>query len=225
MEFRRRMMEGDKTALSGLHWGTQTTVAEVMKTLGKIPPLDVLHLCNRKLGDYVKDHLLQHGDDLDFVQDVLSATGGCSTLNPVLNGVLAGFTRRKTYGRFKCGQLNLDFDRLRYANTVTEKDNDLQAVEVVRNNQTSAQTSGFRGICKFYQQPAGCRYGTKCTFLHKCVICNDGNHGAKACGVRRDPNTGERRLEATAAGARDDALQDRPPNPRFRRARANGNRR
>ena len=101
MEFRRRMMEGDKTALSGLHWGTQTTVAEVMKTLGKIPPLDVLHLCNRKLGDYVKDHLLQHGDDLDFVQDVLSATGGCSTLNPVLNGVLAGFTRRKTYGGFK----------------------------------------------------------------------------------------------------------------------------
>ena len=42
---------------------------------GKLPPLALISLWNKELGNLVKDHLLQHADDLDFVQEVLSATG------------------------------------------------------------------------------------------------------------------------------------------------------
>ena len=68
--------------------------------------------------------MLQHADDLDFTQDVLTATGSNVEMNPTLNAVLAGFARRKRSGRFKDGQLNLEFDRLRYTSTVSPKDGD-----------------------------------------------------------------------------------------------------
>ena len=164
LEFRKRMMTGDINAIKGLHLGSQMTVAELLKTLGKLPPLSFISLCNKELGSFVRDHLLQHGEDLDFVQDVLSATGGNLELNPILNSVLAGFSRRKTYGRFKCGQLNLDFDRLRYANTITPKDSDLLAKEVTQNQKVTPSSSAGKGICKFFQQPMGCRFGSTASF-------------------------------------------------------------
>ena len=82
-------------------------MAELLKILGKIPPLSLLSLCNPEVGKYVAEHLLQHSDDLDFVQDVLKTTAGSKELNPILHSVLAGFGRRRRYGRFKNGQLNL----------------------------------------------------------------------------------------------------------------------
>ena len=124
LELRRKLMEGDNNLLQNLRMGTWTTVAELLKVFGKISPLSLLYICNPEIGKYVTEHLLQHGDDLDFVQDVLTATGVSKELNPILNSVLAGFGRRKRYGRFKCGQLNLHFDRLRFAETATENDND-----------------------------------------------------------------------------------------------------
>ena len=83
-------------------------------------------------------HLLQHGDNVDFVQDVLSAIGGNPELNPILNGVLAGFARRQRFGRFKCGQLRLDFDRLRYANKITPNDSNLVSKEVSHTKKKEA---------------------------------------------------------------------------------------
>ena len=168
----------------------------------------------------MKDHLLQHGDDLDFVQDVLSATGGSMELNPILNSVLAAFSRRKTYGRYKCGQLNLDFDRLRYANTITPKDSDLQAKEVTQNQESKTDSNAGQGICKFFQQQAGCRFGLTCRFSHSCVICNSADHGAMACVRRSDGNLQDSRHEGPSDNR---SRRERPPNPRFRRARANGN--
>ena len=64
-------------------------------------------------------------------------------LNPSLNCVLPGFSRRKTSGRFKCSQLNLDFDRLRYANTITPKDSDLHAKEVSKSKMDDVYFQRF----------------------------------------------------------------------------------
>ena len=124
LEFRRKLQEGDNNLAQNLHLGTWTTVAEVLKVLGKIPPLSLLHLCNPEFGKYFSDHLLQRADDLDFVQDVLSATAKSKALNPILHSVAAGFGRRKIYKRFKYGQLNMHFDRLRFAETATLENND-----------------------------------------------------------------------------------------------------
>lgn len=215
MEFRKRMIEGDTRAMQGLHMGTQTTVAEVLKVLGKLPPTTVLSLCNKPFGKYVKEHLLQHGDALDFVQDILTATGGNLELNPILNGVLAGFSRKKKYGRFKCGQLNLDFDRLRYASTITPKDSDLFATEVTKRKESDPKS-----LCRHFQKQSACGFGKSCKFSHRCAICNAASHGAFSC-WKRDQNNSSRQNEEPAPAVRG-LRRGRPPNPRFRRDRADG---
>ena len=142
MEFRDRMIKGDATVLKTLRLGTQTTVAETLKKLGQAPPVAVLELCyGRKQFDFVAS-MLQHADDLDFVQDVLSATGSSNKINPILNGVIAGFNRRRRHQKFKLGHYNMELDRLRYAETATQLDSDLAVKEVESKNEKSSQTSG-----------------------------------------------------------------------------------
>lgn len=162
--------------------------------------------------------MLQHGDDLDFVQDVLTATGGNPELNPTVNAVLDGFARRKRFGRFKCGQLNLEFDRLRYANTITPKDSDLAAKEVTQT--TGGIRTGPGHTCHFFQRERGCAYAQRCRFPHRCIICGSSTHGASTCdqiGLNnsRPSQSGVERSEQHTRGSR-----ERPPNPRFRRGRA-----
>ena len=68
-EFRNWMMEGDQQVLSRLCLGSQVTVAEFLKVMSSAPPLAILQLCYGSKGYNVSEHLLQHADDLDFVQD------------------------------------------------------------------------------------------------------------------------------------------------------------
>ena len=37
--------------------------------------------------DFVKENLLQHAEDLDYIQDVLNVVGSFSELNPTLHAV------------------------------------------------------------------------------------------------------------------------------------------
>ena len=162
------------------------------------------------------EQLLQHADDLDFVQDTLTASGNSLQLNPLLNGVLAGFNRRRRHQRFKYGHRTLDFDRLRFAQTASDLDSDLFATEV-RNARTNStwQEKGSKSsgaICRFFNKPAGCRR-QKCIYSHRCIICNKTGHGAASCFTRQKLNNEELPpLEPTRS-------QERPPNPRTRRAR------
>ena len=141
-------------------------------------------------------------------------------LNPALNSVATGFWRQKIYKRTKYGQLNMHFDRLRFAETETLEDNDDKVKEAkvkeVKESKGTPRTSngGIPATCRYYQQPGGCRYRTDmCKFTHKGVICNRPGHGAVACRVRT-PTT---RVEPVRTEER-----RRPPNPRFRRERADG---
>ena len=85
MEFRDRMIKGDEKVLRTLRLGTQTTVAELLKKFGQAPPVAILELCFGRTEFNFTEKLLQHADDLDFVQDVLSAVGASNGINPVLN--------------------------------------------------------------------------------------------------------------------------------------------
>ena len=163
---------------------------------------------------WVSEHLLQHADDLDFVQDILTATGNNAELNPILNGVLAGFARRKKYGRFKCGQLNLDFDRLRYANTITPKDSDTATMEKSRKEKDTKAT------CHFFSKEAGCSFGTTCRFKHRCFICRGLSHGATNCPTTTRPKAREEYRSGGRQENRTTGERERPPNPRTRRQRA-----
>ena len=64
MEFRKKMMVGDPSALQDLRLGSQVTVAEFLKRLGKSPTIAVLQLCNQQGGDWESEHLLQQSDTL-----------------------------------------------------------------------------------------------------------------------------------------------------------------
>ena len=123
-------MKGKSDVLSKLKLGTHTSVAAILKTLSQAPPLALLQLCYKEKDFNLPEHLLQHADDLDFVQDAITAIGNSSQLNPVMNGILAGFNRRRRFNRFKYGNRTLEFDRLRFANTASELDGDEHATEV-----------------------------------------------------------------------------------------------
>ena len=51
LELRKRLLEGDGGALQRYRMGFQTTIAEALKILGKLPPLTVLQLCNPQFGN------------------------------------------------------------------------------------------------------------------------------------------------------------------------------
>ena len=191
-------------------------MAELLKVLGKIPPLSLLSICNPVFGKYATEHLLQHSDDLDFVQDVLTATGASKELNPILHSVLAGFGRRRRCGRFKSGQLNIHFDRLRFADTTTENDSDQKVKDFAKKAKDGAKAGKVpqaASVCRFFQQPGGCRVGSRnCKFAHRCIICDKYGHGATTCPIRMQSSTGP-----TASTGEN----QRPPNPRVRQSRAN----
>ena len=219
LEFREKMLDGDNTILKSLRLGTQSTVGEVIKNLGRASPLAVLQLCFGCQEYDFGENLLQHADDLDFTQDALTAIGESHALNPVLNKVLAGFNRRRRYQRFKCGHHTLELDRLRFATTASTLDSDLLAKDIVKKEPKLARTNRTNqesgtGPCWFFQRQFGCRRDP-CPFVHKCTICDKPGHGAFDCHTRRYRDDHE-------AGPRSnrDGERERPPNPRTRRARA-----
>ena len=186
--------------------------------MGRASPLAVLKLCFGTDKYDFPDCLLQLADDLDFTQDTLNAAGESLVLNPVLNGVLAGFNRRRRYSRFKYGHHTLELDRLRFAHTVSEKDSDLFATEV-KKNRKAGKSTGFTTLCTFFQRAGGCSQNN-CLFSHKCSICSKPNHGAVDCFSRRQ--NGNRTKKRQDPKTREDTMQEpeKPPHPRFRRARA-----
>ena len=211
LEFRKRMIQGDSGVLNSLRLGTQCTVAEVLKQLGQAPPLSLLQLCYNNRRFNFAEHMLQHADDLDFLQDVLTAKGNSSKINPILNGVLAGFNRRRRYQRIKYDHQNLEMDRLRFAETTNSKDDDLQSTDVLEASKeietvkrSKTRVSSYNYPCRFYNRVNGCR-NNRCQYIHKCAICNLPSHGAINCRSR---------------GGRNEALTPgRPPDPRTRRDR------
>ena len=127
LEIRKEMMLGDVGALRNLRLGATMTVGQVLKQLSKAPPIAILKLCNRATGDAIMESSLQHGEDLDFTQDVLTTVGNRTELNPALHAVLTAFNRRRNTARFKSGQQNMDLDCIRFAHTATHNDSDVQA--------------------------------------------------------------------------------------------------
>ena len=221
LEFRQKMMHGNTEALKTIRMGTQLTAAEFLKILSSLPPLALLRLCNQEVGDYVGTHLLRQADDLDYVQNVISASGRNAELNPMLNAVLAVFSRRKRVGKFKDGQHNLDFDRLRFAHTATPRDSDLLAKEVEKKPQKQAP---MRHPCWYFQKARGCLNSAQdCRFTHTCMLCHGTDHGAINCVQRnRSPRPSTRTPLAITAEEKSDrgTRREKPPNPRYRRARA-----
>ena len=189
-ELRKIMLAGDPSVLETVNLDTPTTLAQVLKQLQRVPPLALLKLFNKQVGDFVLANLIQHSDDLDFIQDVLNLVGSCSELTPILHAVLAGFNRRKNYGSYKHGQQSISMDRLRFSHLASANDYDYDNTQKVNNRRRRVVSNQ---LCQFYQRSVGCRNLRGCTYQHKCIICGSRSHGAFACKVRKRKINSRRR--------------------------------
>ena len=193
------------------------TVAQVLKILSEAPPLAVLMLINKKFGNWVSNNLLQQGNDLDFVQNVVTAIGNYAEINPTMHSVLQGFNRRRHGGRFKEGSQDIEMDRLRFSHKASEEDSD---VKQEKASKTAKIGGGSSPICHFFQRQQGCRMTTRCRFQHKCMICGARSHGAFKC-YSREANLQTSRNRRDSRRARQESRNNSvPPDPRRRRSRA-----
>ena len=112
---------------------------------------------------------------------------------------------------------------MRFEHTISEKDSDLHATEVSSKEKAAKRARNrdarYNTVCSFYQQRGGCS-SKDCLYSHKCAVCHRLGHGAIDCYQRRyrgkpANNNGE---QTKRSEVKSDT--DRPPNPRFRRARA-----
>jgi hypothetical protein len=193
LDLRKKMLEGDSSILSGLRMEDKMSVAQLLSKLKTVPPLAILKLCNKEVGDFVMDNLLQHSDDLDFVQDVLDLLGVHSALTPTLHAVLAGFSRRKAHGRFKYGQMSIAMDRSRYEGLTSP--NDMDNRNVIKRKKR-CERGKIRDLCHHFQRRSGCRDVKRCQFEHSCTISGNKSHGAYDCNDRRQgsaPRKGRRK--------------------------------
>ena len=210
------MMEGDVDALQNLRLNSVIPVSETIRILGQAPPIAILKLCNRATGEIILSKLIQHLDDLDFVQDVLSVTANHQELNPAMHGVIAGLGRRKTFQRFKSNNQGMDIDRLRFSHTATPKDSDLEAIEVTAKSPRAEprSTGTMQTYCCFFNRPRGCRYYSNCIYTHKCIICNRADHGASRRWQRSEETSNQRQTGLGQSGAQ--VRRETPPDPRHR---------
>ena len=130
------------------------------------------------------ENMVQHSQDLDYTQDVLTAVGNHTELNPTKHAVIAGFNSRRNTSRFKNSQQSMDLECLRVAHTATPKDSDHQVVNQRQNgNQNGSNTRRTgdmsQAICRFFQRQWGCRTPGRCRYDHRCIIC--GTHHTVRC--------------------------------------------
>ena len=196
---RKRMIQGDSRILQNLVLDAPTTLAKVLKQLENVPPLALLKLFNTEVGNFVVENLLQHSDDLDFIQDVLDVTGSYCELTPTLHAVLAGFNRRKNFGSFKHGHQSILMDRLRFSHLASAHQ------QKCGNDDRSkkAKKSIGSGICNYYQRSAGCKNGDECRFEHTCIICGAQAHGAISCKMREQVHMLKKASKGFSSSKRD----------------------
>ena len=179
-ELKKKLQQGDVETLHSLRMGDQMSMAQLLARLSNAPPMAVLQLCNAEKGKAINNMIQQHSEDLDFVQEVLTAVGNHSELNPTMHAVLAGFTRRRNFGYFKNGAHNVDIDRLRFSHTASPKDAD-GGGQKKNDNSTSSNSrnqSTRKAICYYFQRVAGCNAPGRCKFAHLCILCDGWAHGA-----------------------------------------------
>ena len=92
--------------------------------LGKLSPLGVVGLVDKWRFDKLSERLLQHAEDLDYVQSFLTLVAGRPDINQPMIAACDAFNRRRLTFRFKQGNQNVESDALLNETTKTSRDDD-----------------------------------------------------------------------------------------------------
>ena len=99
--------------------------------------MDVINYVNKEKGEKITKVLLQHADDLDYLQDLLNSISKKGSLNPSLNAVVQAFSRRRFKGLFKSEGQSVVLDTLLYQGTKSEKDDEAPVVQKTKTPNSS----------------------------------------------------------------------------------------
>ena len=183
------------------------SAAQFIKSLGKMSPLNVLRLIDKTNEKALTAALLQHADDIDYVQSLLNVIGTETGVNPAMNAVADAFSRRRFSQRFKTGDQNVKLDALLNSECRVPADDDEAVGQKSRRSPQSQPNTNYAKPC-FLFQSGTCSF-QPCKFRHVCLICHSPSHGSNTC---------DRRSSQTV-------VPNKPPHPRFRRDRAKTDRR
>ena len=111
-EIRKELTTGDDEVFDRMGLATRGTAGEFIKAIGKMSPLGILRMTDKKRWEVLSEKLLQHGDDLDYVQTLLNVLGDRTDINPAMNAVVDAFNRRRFTGRFKMANQSVELDTL-----------------------------------------------------------------------------------------------------------------
>ena len=204
-KIRRVLTRKRKTgALERIRPDSVGTAAHFSKALGQASILEVINFIDKEKGDEIAETLLQHANDLDDVQELLTSLSTKASLNPSLNAVVNAFSRRRFKGCFKTEGQSVELDTLLQQTTKSKKD---------KESYTASTSRRFDRLCYAFQRES-CAVSS-CNFSHRCSLCYSYEHGAIRCTY----NSGGQ--NATHGAARTPAPASRPPHPRYRRDRAN----
>ena len=217
-EIRQELTSGKENTLDNIQPQTLGTAAEFQKALGLAPPLDVIKFVNKYAFEKISESLLQHADDLDYLQELVTSLGEKTELNPSMNAVVEAFMRKRFTGRFKREGQSVELDTLLHSSSKTAQDAD----EEVFRKQTDFRSSSS---CHYFQ--SGSCYFSNCRFQHVCRICKSTMHGSDSRPLNMSRSTygnsrANTRLRTQDKSSRKYGLEsgDKPPHPRYRRTRA-----
>ena len=163
---RKLLSSGDDA--TSLNLATVGTAGQFIKTLGKMSPLNVLRLINKTNEEALTVGLLQHADDLDYIQNLLSVIGSEPGVNPVMNAVSDAFSRRRFSGRFKIGDQSVKLDALLNSRSKVPTDDDEAAGhKTQRAAQRQSDTTSPKP-CFLFQTTVGLNRADTATFV-SCV--------------------------------------------------------
>ena len=243
-EIRKRLLQGSDKALLEMRLDSRMTVATFIKAMNKVPIMSLLKWMKPKEHAWLKDRLVQQATDLDYLNDLIDSCSGNDALNLQLHAVICGFRRRASTGNFVAPNVPMDIDRLRFDHLATFQDSDSYVAAAVTNSNNrrqpptqSANPSTSQRLCYAFQRGRCNR--PRCSYRHECGVCLSTRHGASDCPrethqniVQQQPFGGESGSSQVSFHGpyndRNAVYQDnpqRPPNPRYRRNRADQSRR
>ena len=196
---RKLLSSGDDTTTFNL--ATVGTAGQFIKSLGKMSPLNVLRLINKNNEEALTASLLQHADDLDYIQNLLNVIGAEPGVNPAMNAVADAFSRRRFSGRFKTGDQNVKLDALLNSRSKVPTDDDDAVGHKTQRVAHRQSDTTYSKPC-FLFQSGNCSF-KPCRYRHICLVCQSPSHGSNNCEIRNPRPT-----------------SSRPPHPRYRRDRA-----